>query len=164
MELFIRVVPEVFVWCYIILLVVSEIMGFKHSNSRSGKRSCSKTGIHSGISFGENLINAKHGNEDAGSIERLTKLEGRRDRNRDNLRELRRHHRTMKQKYYQNSDNLLYFCFYKGLTERYYDTLQQHWIEWFFRVDATIFWTGYTCEFDANLLVKNVKFWVFFCE
>lgn len=128
MELFIRVVPEVFFWSYIVLLVVSEIMRFKQSNSKSGKRSRTNTGINSGISFGENLLmgNLENDINKATSGERRTKFEGRRDRNRDNLRELRRHHRTMKQKYYQNSDNLLYFCFYKGLTERYYDTLQQH--------------------------------------
>lgn len=128
MDLFIRVVPEVFFWCYIILLIVSEVMRFKHSNVKSRKRLCVNTGIlDSAISFGENLINGnlEKVNEEPTQGEWRTTLPDRRVRNRDSLRELRRHHRSMKQKYYENSDNLLYFCFYKGLTVKYYETLQQ---------------------------------------
>lgn len=47
------------------------------------------------------------------------------DSNRNNLREFRKHQRSMKMKYYENTENLRYFCFYKGLTEQYYQTLRQ---------------------------------------
>lgn len=45
--------------------------------------------------------------------------------NNNNLRELRKHQRSMKLKYHENSENLLYYCFYKGITEQYYKTLRQ---------------------------------------
>lgn len=42
------------------------------------------------------------------------------------LRELRVHRRTMKQKYYEDKENLRFFCFYKGITQKYYNALREN--------------------------------------
>lgn len=150
----IRVVPEAFFWINLILVVVSEIMRLQRSNSKAaGRRSRSQTTINStnGLDqqrqqFSEadvknadehatygakrRKVDCRKGDDEtadkaATNGARRASVDCRRDRNRDNLRELRRHHRSMKDKYHQNSDNLLYFCFYKGITEKYYDTLRE---------------------------------------
>lgn len=46
-------------------------------------------------------------------------------RNRDNIRELRKHQRSMKRKYHENNEDLRFYCFYKGITNKYYQTLRQ---------------------------------------
>lgn len=43
----------------------------------------------------------------------------------NSLREIRRQQRSMKTKYAENSDNLLYYILYKRITEEYYFNLQQ---------------------------------------
>jgi len=194
MESLLRLVPEVLFWCYLISLIVSEVVGFiskarrtSHSNtdviSTDGKmkKKLSYVDIYTCANLllstdgtGEKLITTRieNADEEAANVEwrpsvdcrsnrsrenlreaanferraavdcrremnlvnlheatdvvRRSSVDCRRDRNRDNLREIRRHHRSMKEKYHQNSDNLLYYCFYKGLTEKYYETLRQH--------------------------------------
>lgn len=55
---------------------------------------------------------------------RLVTYGGRGDKSRNTLREIRKHQRIMKAKYYRNRDNLLFYCYYKGITAKYYQTLQ----------------------------------------
>lgn len=47
------------------------------------------------------------------------------DKNRISFSEIRKHKRAMKVKYEKDYDNLLYFCFYKSITAKYYQSLQQ---------------------------------------
>lgn len=50
---------------------------------------------------------------------------GRGDKKRNSLREIRKQQRSMKAKYFEHPDNLLYYIFYKKITEKYYRSLQQ---------------------------------------
>lgn len=136
-SLLLTIIPEVLFWCYFMLVVVSETMRYRSSTvskyrSKTGKKLANRPSL---------LIKEVRISSDAGvttttdapstyartTLEQITNttVATRGERTGSSIREIRRHQRSMKMKYAKNRDNLLYFCYYKGITAKYYETLRQ---------------------------------------
>lgn len=130
-----EVLPEILFWCFFILVTLSEIMKHRRG-STGGYKICLNNGDNSVDHSNVELIIGNNGNGgdysdgDDGttpinkSEQRGQPTFGRRG-DKNNLHEMRKHRRLMKMKYDENRDNLLYYCFYKGITDKYYNTLRQ---------------------------------------
>lgn len=100
----------------------------KKLRSQTGRTPLSAVSLRCDIKFKNDRSNddsIRSTISDGKQQRRSSLVGGRGDTNRDTLREMRRHQRSMKLKYHKNSDSLLYYCFYKGITEKYYDTLRE---------------------------------------
>lgn len=107
-------------WC---LTVV--IKRLKRTNKCTVLQKCRRNG--DGNSKSDNC-NAKNDDGERRTCDRRQTrmvVGGRGDRNSINLSQMRKHRRDMKDKYYKNSEKLIFYCFYKGLNDRYYATLRQ---------------------------------------
>lgn len=115
-------ITALFLWCF--YYVVGVLVGLERSDSSKDLQEYRReTGKRFDNQLEKVITEDKRG-KNGGDAVRVT-LRRRGESSRNTLRELRKHQRSMKGKYYQNTENLLYFCFYKGLTEQYYKTLRQ---------------------------------------
>lgn len=130
MEFLSATVFEILFWGLFIPIVCCEAIGIERRISRRGRRLLSKNGRYSTERSGNNKLlecsylgDAKSpgiSDDEQRGHDRII-VSGRGDKN--NLRELRKHQRRMKLKYHKNPNNLLFYCYYKGITEKYYETL-----------------------------------------
>lgn len=121
MDLHLVFSSEVLFWSvFILAIAVSASMRIQRNSHIGGKKLSSMKDRNYDVQLGcdVNFKNDEH-------RRRSTIIGGRGDKDRNTLREIRKHQRSMKLKCKQNRDDLRYYCFYKGITEKYYSTLRQ---------------------------------------
>lgn len=122
------ILAEVVFWSVFIFVAASETMRIqrqairKINKSKINRSNCTD-------SESRNYYNANRLNGECSELitsEERKKLEtfNHRYNKRHGLQDLRKHLRSMKWKYHQNHQNLLLFCHYKRISDKYYSTLQ----------------------------------------
>lgn len=122
------ILAEVVFWSVFIFVVSSETMRYQ----RRTIRKINKSKINRSNCIDSECGNYYNGNRLNGESSELQKSEEReahetfnhRYNKRHGLQDLRKHLRSMKRKYHQNHHNLLLFCHYKRISDKYYSTLQ----------------------------------------
>lgn len=119
--MFLVILAEVVFWSVFILIVSSETMRIqrriksKNKKNKINGRNSINTDMKTYYSA-DRLISSEEREQHETFNHRFNKEHG--------LREMRKHLRTMKWKYYQNHENLVLFCHYKRISDKYYSTLQ----------------------------------------
>lgn len=174
MSVWFTILPEALFWCYMIMVIVSELMRYQRRGNKRKFKSKFATKSNPALIGRKLTISDSEPRDNRYALEvydqqttfdlrrdnrirteqqttrtviddrsytdsitirsdtydeprSLSKVECRRGNYRNSLSEIRRHQRSMKLKYHQNRDNLLFYCFYKGISDKYYKTLQECW-------------------------------------
>lgn len=138
MDFVLGLLAEIVFWSFFSLVTLSETMRVRRLNI-FGKRIRSQNDSEDRVDTAtgndsDDLVEITRVNSDSDeckvsmpNVELRGRISfgGRGDKKRNSLREIRRQQRSMKAKYLENPDNLLYYIFYKKITEKYYLSLQQ---------------------------------------